>query len=275
MVGHLMLDGCSRDVDGNTHNDITPHARYTWFPGDWYRSDPCMSASSAPAWYAPDVLEWIRKSNVPHEIGSHSFSHILYDHPESSRDMVEADLKAAVETAARKGIMLRSFVFPRNQIGHLEILRMFGISSFRGVADPLPGGKVRSLLMKPYNFLNQFLGLAPRFIQPEEVLPGLWNLPGNHFFMPRRGIRRILPRASQARKAKQGINQAVKTGSLYHMWCHPSDLQTDSDAMFSGLEEAFSYASRMREKGLLDILTMSAYVERLERGVRPRLLSSA
>ena len=140
MVGHLMLDGCRRDADGNTHNDITPHARYTWFPGDWYRYDPCMSASSAPAWYAPDVLEWIRKSNVPHEIGSHSFSHILYDHPESSRDMVEADLKAAVEAAAQKGITLRSFVFPRNQIGHLEILRMFGISSFRGVADPLPRG---------------------------------------------------------------------------------------------------------------------------------------
>ena len=49
------------------------------------------------------------------------------------------------------------------------------------------------------------------------------------------------------------------------MWFHPWNLNTDTSAMFSGLEDAFSYARRMREKGLLDILTMGEYAQRLQR----------
>ena len=57
----------------------------------------------------------------------------------------------------------------------------------------------------------------------------------------------------------------MKTGQLYHLWFHPFNLNTDSDEMLSGLEQILSYASRMREQGLLDILTMDEYVRRLER----------
>ena len=264
VVGHLMLDSCSRGCDGQAHSDVSPHAQYSWFPVDWYDFDPCTSALSAPAWYAPDIVEWIRQARVRHEIGSHSFGHIYYGDHECTASVALADLKAAAEAAARKGFALRSFVFPRNQVGHLEVLKSFGFSSFRGAEPPLVRcGK--GVLQKAVHFLDQLFALRPRAVQAEEVLPGLWNIPGNHFYMSRDGIRKYIPIASRVRKGKRGVDQAVKTGQLYHLWFHPFNLNTDSDEMLSGLEQILSYASRMRAQGLLDILTMDEYARRLAR----------
>lgn len=268
MVGHLMLDGCARGLDGMAHADIAPHARYSWFPHDWYHHDPCTTAALAPGWYAPDILEWIREARARHEIGSHSFAHICYGDPECNPPVARADLKAAVEAAAQNGITLKSFVFPRNQVGHLEILKSFGIRSYRGrsirVAEPVFHRWGIRVLLRVLGFLDQLLATPPRQVRAEEALPGLWNIPGNHYYMPRMGINRIIPMASRVFKGKRGINWAVKTGGLYHLWFHPFDLNVDSDAMLSGLEKIFSHAHQMREKGLLNILTMDEYRQRLE-----------
>ena len=261
-VGHLMLDGCARDRNGQAHSDVSPHACYSWFPADWYSFDPCTNASSAPGWYAPEVLEWIGGTRVRHEIGCHSFGHIVYGDPECTPAVARADLKAAVEAAAQKRIILSSFVFPRNLVGHLELLRVSGITAFRGV-NPYEVGPGLGLFLKPLNFLKQLLGCSVKPVQPGEVLPGLWNIPANHFFMDRAGIRKILPRDGQAIKAMRSIDRATKSGGLYHMWFHPFNLNTDTDAMFYGLEQVFAHAHRLREAGFLDIFTMGEYAQRL------------
>jgi len=268
-VGHLMLDGCTRDCNGQAHSDVSPHACYSGFSRDWYYFDPCTTASSAPGWYAPDVLEWIQSARVRHEIGCHSFAHIVYGDQECTPAAARADLKAAIETAAQKGITLKSFVFPKNQVGHLEILKASGITAFRGRGSRKNLKKLgivsqlRRLALKPYNLMHTFLGLPLRVLRPEEVLPGLWDIPSNHFFQPRRGIRKVMPKGSQGRIANRTIDRAVKTGGLYHMWFHPFNLNTDTAAMFYGLEQVFAHAHRLREAGLLDIFTMGEYAKRL------------
>jgi hypothetical protein len=73
--------------------------------------------------------------------------------------------------------------------------------------------------------LDQLLALRPRAVRAEETLPGLWNLPGNHFFIARDGMRKMIPMASRVLKGKR---------------------------------------HRMREQGLLEILTMDDYARRLE-----------
>lgn len=94
-------------------------------------------------------------------------------------------------------------------------------------------------------------------------MPGLWNIPGNHFYMARNGIRKLIPIASRVWKGKQGIRQAVKTGGVYHLWFHPFNLNADADAMLSGLERLFAYADRLRAQGVLEIATMDEYAARL------------
>ena len=261
VVGHLMLDGCARN-GGNAHADVLPHPEYSWFRKDWYAYDPCTSAVRSPGWYAPDIVEWIRKAHVRHEIASHSFAHIYYGDAECSASAARADLAAAVAAAEPKDITLKSFVFPRNQVGHLGVLHEHGIHAYRGV-DPTRFRKGGGLLVKTFNFLDQLLGLPPKAVHAEEGIPGLWNIPGNHFYMARNGIRKMIPIASRVLKGKRGIRRAIQTGGIYHLWFHPFNLNADSDAMLSGLEQLFSYAHRMREQGLLDIQTMDEYSSRL------------
>ncbi len=262
-VGHLMLDHCERNHAGVAHGDHTPHAAYSWLPHEWYRYDPCTAAADAPAWYAPDVVEWIRNAKVRHEIGSHSFGHIYYGDPECTPEMAEADLNAAMAAAQGKGITLNSFVFPRNMVGHLNILHKLGLKSYRG-QDPLMRGWGSGPLLRAVHFWHQLWGFPPEPVRAEESLPGLWNIPGNQFFMPKVGIRKIIPMACQVRRMKAGINQAITRNELYHLWFHPFNLNDKPDVMFSGLERIFQYARRKRDEGVLDILTMGDYVKRLE-----------
>jgi peptidoglycan/xylan/chitin deacetylase (PgdA/CDA1 family) len=263
-VGHLMLDSCTRDHGGQAHIEVASRPRYSWFSRDWFCFDPCTKASISPAWYAPDIVDWIKGAKVRHEIGSHSFAHIYYGDPECAPSVARADLQAAADAASQKGVSLNSFVFPRNQVGHLQLLKEFGFQAYRGeMPAVIPGA--RGHLRRVANLLDTLCAVAPKPVTAEEVMPGLWNIPGNHFFMARDGIRKYIPIASRVRKGKKGIDNAVKTGQLYHLWFHPFNLNSDSDAMFSGLEQIFSYACRMREEGRLNILTMVDYARHLEK----------
>jgi hypothetical protein len=115
------------------------------------------------------------------------------------------------------------------------------------------------------NFLDQLMGLPPKAVYAEEGFSGLWNIPGNHFYMARNGIRKMIPIASRVLKGKGGIKQAIQTGGVYHLWFHPFNLNADADAMLSGLDQLFSYADQMRAEGRLEILTMEEYARRLDR----------
>ncbi len=264
MVGHLMLGGCSRGEAGGVHPEVHPHVRYPWFPHDWYHYDPCVPASEAPAWYAPDVLDWIRGSRIPHEVASHSFAHIVFGDPECKVSHALSDLQAAVDVANQRGIRLESLVFPRNSVGHLEVVKSLGFGSYRGEDPPPFLPNIKGIWRKIITVADHWVGIAPRIVHPREVLPGLWNIPGNHFFIPRTGRFKYLPVRSRVRKGKRGIRKAIRHHGLYHLWFHPFDLIDDADAIFSGLEELLSYADQLRGKGLLDIMTMSGYARRLK-----------
>lgn len=174
-----------------------------------------------------------------------------------------ADLTAAMAAASKHDVLLRSFVFPRNQVGHLDVLRAQGIRAYRG-ADPTRFRRTKGVLYKTLSFLDQLLGLPPKAVRAVEVMPGLWNIPGNHFYMARNGLRKMIPMASRVWKGKQGIRQAIRTGGVYHLWFHPFNLNADADAMLSGLERLFCYADQMRAEGRLDVVTMEAYARHLE-----------
>jgi hypothetical protein len=263
VVGHLMLDRCRRGSGHVAHAEIAPHAKYSWFPHDWYHHDPCTEAASAPAWYAPDVVEWIRGARVRHEIGSHSFGHIVFGDPECTAPMAKADLDAAKAAASIRGLGLESFVFPRNKVGHLALLRDGGFGSYRGGDPPHIAEQAPGPVRKTITLLDHFLGFPPRAIRAEETLPGLWNIPGNHFYLPREGAFRWMPIRSRILKAKRGIRRAITQGGLYHLWFHPFNLNADPDAILKGLEGIFSFAKTQRERGRLDVLTMGDYARRL------------
>ena len=79
-VGHLFLEECRR-VDGILHPEIQQPVKFEndWWlfkSADWFEYDPGTDFKSDPLWYCPDLVRMILKSNVKHEIGCHTFSHI-------------------------------------------------------------------------------------------------------------------------------------------------------------------------------------------------------
>ena len=79
VLGHLLLDSCSRDsFNGLPHPEV-PRPKYSWLEEDWYRYDPCAKVEKDPAWYRKDIVDrivnYVRNSKLPHDIGCHSFSH--------------------------------------------------------------------------------------------------------------------------------------------------------------------------------------------------------
>src|SRR3954469_6077707 len=80
-------------------------------------------------WYAPEVIEQIRRARVPQDIGSHSYGHVYFG--ETPRDALRRDLAAARRVHDAHGLPFTSFVFPRNQVAHLDLLREAGVGVFR------------------------------------------------------------------------------------------------------------------------------------------------
>ena len=90
VVGHLFLDHCENE-DGMPHKDMPR------FKEDWYYSDPCTDIKRDPLYYGKDIVEKIMSNQIEHEIGYHSFSHVIFS--ECSREVAEAEIKEGVKLA--------------------------------------------------------------------------------------------------------------------------------------------------------------------------------
>ncbi|HJH26326.1 MAG TPA: hypothetical protein C5S37_06005 [Methanophagales archaeon] len=122
VVGHLFLDHCEKE-------DGIPHRSMPRFKDDWYSCDPCTDIQRDPLFYGKDIIEKILSSSVRHEIGYHSFSHVIFS--ECIREVAEAEIKEGIKLAKEFGVTLKSFVFPQDKIGHLDILKENGFRIYR------------------------------------------------------------------------------------------------------------------------------------------------
>ena len=261
VLGHLFLSECRRDDSGIAHPELV-RPRQSWRDGDWYAEDPCTDRGRDPLWYGDDILDALQAARTPQEIGCHSFSHILYGDPALTREAVDADLEACVTLAAKRGISLRSFVFPRNSEGHHEALKAHGFEAYRG-ADPtwrpgLPGRANRAARL-----IGQIAALPPPVSQPEEKIPGLWNIPGSFALIHRTGLRRAIPQGARIRKARAGIRRAQEAGGVFHLWTHPFNLASDPPFMVAVLDAIVREAAEARDRGQVLIEPMSAIARRL------------
>jgi len=137
VVGHLFLNHCEKE-DGIPHKDMPR------FKENWYSSDHCTDIQRDPLYYGRDIVEKILSNRIEHEIGYHSFSHVIFS--ECSREVAEAEIKMGDKLAKEFGIALKSFVFPKNNIGHVDVLKKNGFKIYRGynlagksIGKSLPG----------------------------------------------------------------------------------------------------------------------------------------
>jgi peptidoglycan/xylan/chitin deacetylase (PgdA/CDA1 family) len=239
VVGHLFLGGCD-PARGRPHAEIV-RPEFAWLDGDWFDIDPCSCLADAPWYYGPDIIERIRASTVAHEIGCHSFAHVMAGDPGCSAEAFRSDLAACAAGANGHGLTLRSFVYPRNSIGHVEELAAAGYRSYRG---------------------------SPRRRDGSAVLPdrhddGVWNIPQTYLFAPATHMAR-LPIGLWARAPIRRMRQAARRRSLFHLWFHPYNITADPARALDGFERVCAEAARLRDRDRLDVLTMGDLAERLD-----------
>jgi peptidoglycan/xylan/chitin deacetylase (PgdA/CDA1 family) len=262
VVGHLFLQACQRDGSGLAHPELSARPYQSWRPGDWYARDPCTDRRRDPLWYGDDILDALQATRTPQEIGCHSFSHALYGDSAMTREMVDADLEACIAVAAARGIELRSFAFPRNVEGHHEALQAHGFRAYRG-AEPTRRAATPGPLGRAVRLAADLAAIPPPVSQPQERLPGLWNIPASALLIPRTGTRRVVPSESRIRKARAGLRRAAEVEGVFHLWTHPFNLASDHGSLMAVLEVIVREAVQARDRGELVIEPMAAIAERM------------
>ena len=260
VLGHLMLGSC-QPVDGLKHPEIArPHP--TGQHGDWFEHDPGGDERTFPTFYGRSLVERLLRSGVPQEIGCHSFSHVIFGGNGCSRDAAESEVRACVRLARQLGITLRSFAFPRNKVGHLDVLREHGFACFRG---PEPtwhrGGGAQGASRQAGHLIDVISARRPPVVVPERV-NGLVNVPASMMYFPAKGVRRRIPVARRVRRMLKGLEGAIAEKQVFHLWFHPTNLAYETDAMLDGLRVLFREVARRRESRELDILPMARVAER-------------
>jgi len=260
VVGHLFLGSCAAS-DGHKHPEIV-RPTHGWCRHDWFHFDPCGTEQTAPVFYGRSLLDRIRTCAVPQEIGSHSFSHVIFGDPGCSPATAESEISACVRLARELGIELHSFAFPRNSVGYLDVLRRHGFRCYRGPDPTWYDRRPWPALVKRLCHLWDVLRAAePPVVVPEWTEAGLWNIPGSMIYFPMHGLRRYIPLRLRVLRAVKGLDAAVRRKRVFHLWFHPTNLADELECMFRGLRSILEHARRLCERGDLVMRTMAALVQ--------------
>jgi peptidoglycan/xylan/chitin deacetylase (PgdA/CDA1 family) len=265
VVGHLFLEACAPEA-GRAHPEIVRPGGWDAGAGDgedWFAVDPGGTAADHPGYYGPDVIGAIASCATAQEIASHSFSHMDAGDARCTDAAFASELDRSREVAAAAGVDLRSFVFPRNSIGHVDLLAPRGFRAFRG-PRPAPFASAGTAARRVLRAVDKVVPLSGSAAWPSRRADGLWDIPQTVLFAPAEGRRRHLPVEVWTWGPRRRIAQAARSRSLVHLWLHPSNLADDPARGIDALDRVCRDAARRRDAGRLDVCTMADLVSLLE-----------
>jgi len=190
------------------------------------------------------IADKILHGSVKHEIGYHSFTHINFS--ERSRYYAEIEIKEGLKIADKYGIIFKSFVFPHNAVGHEDLLKDNGFIIYRGQ-------NIRRANANQ-NLISHVVCKGIDYLAPQPVDPnwrnGIWEIPASMYFEDLLLPFALLP------KAKRGINAAIFSGNIFHIWFHPQDL-IRNPLLINKLEIFLNFIAKKRDEGKIQALTMA------------------
>jgi peptidoglycan/xylan/chitin deacetylase (PgdA/CDA1 family) len=221
---------------------------------------PVASATGRHVWYAPDLVEAINRAAPTQEIGSHSFAHIYCQR--TSRAAMREDLDAAKAIHIRHGLEWHSFVFPRNQVAHVDLLRDAGMHAFRSadVGWHMQARRAGLVAGRLANLADKLLPVPPTAVCPVHAA-GMVDIPGSMLLLGRGGIRRLVRPGVVEAKARLGLRAAWQRGRVFHLWFHPSNFYYETDVQFGVLERVLRIAAAARARGEVDIRPMKSIAD--------------
>jgi len=269
-LGHAILDRCERKK-GMPHPEM-PRPSYKWMRGDWYKHDPCKNFTEEPAFYGKDITDRIvnhtLNADVPHDFSVHSFSHQLFGDRGCSRKLADAEVKRSVQLMAENySLKPTVFIFPRESLGHFDVLKKNGIIAFRGVIprtitylEPVEGfwNFIRKYSSLAAYWMSFYLNISPPVTWPKKE-HGLVNIPASLCY----NKKPFIPLKLVVLKAKKGIDRAIKERKIFYVATHLRNFGevSNTKAFLEGFETILKYAHSQRRKDKLEIATVARIAE--------------
>lgn len=243
IVGHLFLDHCEKE-------EGIPHRNMPRFKDEWYSCDPCADIKDDPLYYGRDIVEKILSSPVRHEIGYHSFSHVIFS--ECNREVAEMEIKEGLKLAKEFGITFKSFVFPDDKIGHIDVLKKCGFLAYRGTRAKHINATQNLMFRKVGGAVDKIVALS---VEPK-WMDGIWEIPSSMV------LQDPLFHFTLTSRAKVGVNRAIKDNKVFHVYLHPEALL--SQPFIGGkLNDLLTFVAKKRNDGKLQVMTMGEFASHL------------
>ena len=225
-----------------------------------YQSYDEAYGTDHPLWYGADVITQILASPQPKEIGFHGYTHRMFT--ESKMDAEEARFEIAEwkRLAARHNLQATSLVFPRNAIGHLDVIKEAGFLTYRG-RDPIPRLYELVPILESFDSLLSLSKLPMYDVNTSTIDPnGLVCLRGSqHLFNHNRQMETILDALGfhklRLKRIFKGIRKAAAEGKMVHLWAHPWEFRTPKD--LEKLDAILSFTAEEITQGRMRSVTMT------------------
>ena len=227
--------------------DLRPRYRQTALSNYRYLEEIGPDEARDPLYFGASLVD--RIAACPgQESATHTMSHYYCLEAGAEIESFCADLDAACRVAERRGIALRSIVFPRNQYAeaHIDACRQRGIRRYRGTPGawayrPAPGSG-----QTPARRLMRLVDAHTGMLGPHLYRPGGDNVPASHFLRPCAGrLAALHPRHLGV--IERAMTRAARTGAGFHLWWHPHNFGAETEANLAGLDRIIAHFGRLRD----------------------------
>jgi hypothetical protein len=221
-----------------------------------------------PCHFGASLLRQI--SATPYqEIGSHSFSHFYCLEAGATPESFGDDLAAAQRAAANQGLVLRSFVFPRNQYS-AEYVAACAASGFRAMRGTEYSWIYQSrsgrdtLLRRALRLLDSYANLTGANCFSFSNGPGpVRNFPSSRFLRPYSPALRVLE-PLRRRRILSAMDFGARQGLGFHLWWHPHNFGTSLEQNLAFLEKILAHYAKLRARYGMESLSMGELAQRLD-----------
>lgn len=258
-VGFLFCDDLS-DLQANIPPSLPTYDRIELSPYAYIE----RAADLEPAYFfAPEMIDLI-VDHAGQEIGTHTFSHYYCLEEGQTRAQFTADIRTAVEVARRRGIAIRSLVFPRNQWNpeYLAALAPFGIECYRGnesswmhrASDDARQNRVQ----RAFRLVDAYLNISGHNTHDLSrcTRDKPFNFPASRFLRPY-SARLAMFDKLRLKRITSAMDDAAINKRLFHLWWHPHNFGTHTKHNIDFLASVVEHYGALKNSHGMVSLNMS------------------
>lgn len=205
-----------------------------------------ITEGSGEGWHGAWAIEAVSAAEVGHEIALHGVTHVPWSSRERQFFVDELKLLGHLSSPVRQS---KTFVFPRNKVAHVELLRSAGIRGYR--TAPRHQSRTRSLL-------SEFNVWSKPDLFSNSLSAELVAIPAGYFVNWQRGMRRLVPRPITRARFRALLDDSAD-GAVVHAWLHPENVAT-APGTLAVLGDILEMVARRRDAGRCVAMTQLDYV---------------